>query len=78
MRPLSFPGPLPRTPAAVPPKLTRNGRSPNAVGTEAGRYRLEDAGLSERSSAWTLEEPPTQEQIPETPRHRLAFGQSSR
>lgn len=59
MRPLSFPGLSRRPPAAVPAKLTRNGRSLNAARTEAGGYRPEGAGLRERCSASSLEEPPT-------------------
>lgn len=39
----------PADPGGCTSELTRNGRSLNAVGTEAGRYRLEDTGLSERS-----------------------------
>lgn len=57
--PIVFSGPLPQTPAAVPVKLTRNGRSLSAAGTEAGGYRLAGAGLRERCSASSLEEAPT-------------------
>lgn len=76
--PIVLSGPLPRTPAAAPTKLTRNGRSWSAAGTEARSDRLEGAGLGERCSASSLEEPPIHQRTPQTPRHRRASGQSSR